>query len=134
MSIEYVAYYVENLGVDFDNVFYNGLNVNSASLPIPTNESNVKDVDNLLENVLDSENTEEDPSNMTALGGDEEDEVGEHNTNGSEPDDKKKSNDPPSRQRILKSSQEKFIRKRGRPRKVAKQSLDGEEEHSESLK
>ena len=89
---------------------------------------NVKDVDNLLENVLNSENTEEDPSNMTALGGDEEDEVGEHNTNGSEPDDKKKSDDPPSRQRILKSSQEKFIRKRGRPRKVAKQSFDGEEE------
>ena len=89
---------------------------------------NVKDVDNLLENVLDSKNTEEDPSNMTALGGDEEDEVGEHNTNGSEPDDKKKSDDPPSRQRILKSSQEKFIRKRGRPRKVAKQSFDGEEE------
>ena len=44
---------------------------------------NVKDVDNLLENVLNSENTEEDPSNMTALGGDEEDEVGEHNTKGS---------------------------------------------------
>ena len=89
---------------------------------------NVKDVDNLLENVLDSKNTEEDPSNMTALGGDEEDEVGEHNTNGSEPDEKKKSDDPPSRQRISKSSQEKFIRKRGRPRKVAKQSFDGEEE------
>ena len=89
---------------------------------------NVKDVDNLLENVLDSKNTEEDSSNMTALGGDEEDEVGEHNTKGSEPDDKKKSDDPPSIQRILKSNQEKFIRKRGRPRKVAKQSLDGEEE------
>ena len=89
---------------------------------------NVKVVDNLLENVLDSKNTEEDPSNMTALGGDEEDEVGEHNTNGSEPDDKKESDDPLSRQRISKSRQEKFIRKRGRPRKVAKQSLDGEEE------
>ena len=87
---------------------------------------NVKDVDNLLENVLDSKNTEEDPSNMKALGGDEEDEVGEHNTNGSEPDDKKESDDPPSRQMI--SRQEKFIRKRGRPRKVAKQSFDGEEE------
>ena len=86
----------------------------------------VKELDNLLENVLDSENTEEGPSNKAALGGDEEDEVGEHNTNGSEPVDKKESDDPPSRQMI--SRQEKFIRKRGRPRKVAKQSFDGEEE------
>ena len=83
---------------------------------------NVKDVDNLLENVLDSKNTEEDPSNMKALGGDEEDEVGEHNTNGSELDD------PPSRQTFSKSSREKFVKKRGRPRKVAKQTFDGEEE------
>ena len=81
------------------------------------------EVEDHLENVFDSKNTEED-SSLKALG---EDELGEHNANGSESDDKEK-NDPSLRETISKSTQRRFARKKGRSRKVAKDGCGEEEE------